>query len=278
MLVRRRWQSAGRYGAHCVIIDYRIANELKFTFRDILNELASVGDIPLPDAGANIYNKNKRERGSDEPVSSSSQLAQSSMIGVGDQRPIAGRKSLVGTTQLGRHPQQPQALGTSPAASLPSGLPYGTEQLGGLGRVPMQWTTGAAGAPAAAAQAAAGGVYGAAAQTAMPDINIFDMYNTSEQQMNYIPMMDQGYGAPPASSQQQQQQHRAQHGQQQQANVMQGNYMAMEGQMAPMTEALNMWSRCTSYIRVRWLRSVFCTPADELLLFFQHRGLGIVPQ
>lgn len=175
------------------IADHQVATEV-ILHRDILNELASVSHIPLPDTGTNIYNKNKRERGSDELVSSSSLLTQSSMINVGDQRPIAGRKSLVGSS----HPQQQQTLGTLPAASLPSGLPYGTEQLGGLGGVPMQWSTGAP--PPTSSAETAGGVYGAA-PTTMPDINIFDMYmNNSEQQINHVPIMDEGYGVPSVPS------------------------------------------------------------------------------
>lgn len=133
---------------------------------------------------------NKRERGSDSPMSSAGTppaMPPAQILDGG--RLIAGRRALGNFS-----PSMPATAGTTAAANA-GGLPYGTEQLAatdpGLG---IQWMSPAGGAGAAP-------MYGNAplqpGQGAMPNLNIFDLFEPEDAAQLYsngLPMA--GYGVP----------------------------------------------------------------------------------
>lgn len=130
-----RWMSAGRlwYVTPCLIIrQLEVTDPLRY--RDILNELASVGELPP----AENANNNKRERGSDSPMSSAISSApspadsfrQSSSPALSDpRRPIAGRRSLGSTPTLSVSQAPSVASSSTSPSNVPGGLPRGSEPL-----------------------------------------------------------------------------------------------------------------------------------------------------
>ncbi|KAI5115861.1 hypothetical protein M0805_001580 [Coniferiporia weirii] len=226
---------------------------------DVLNELACAGDIPV-DKGTPP--SNKRERESDSPISNGSSPALSQMVPPiipESARAIAGRRSF---GSLPGHPtSQPKALpvvSTSTAGS--NRATYNTEQLahtknnmvGGPGNVPLSWMpahTSQHGAPmphgaGAGNPAGFGDQTSVFSQNAMPNLNIFDLFQSDPQMFN-MPMMGQNFtpGMPPAGPGM----HAEKVGPYGQpisgppGNIQEG-YGQPDGPMPPVNEALQMWS------------------------------------
>ena len=194
----------GPIGSVCLtIVAYSFTSSFSTAGRlyDILNELACAGEIPVDKATPPP--SNKRERGSDSPVSTASSPPAAATPPDGP-RPIASRRNL------------PSGV-TTPAGSQiagAGGLPYDTAYLGSAnlemvaGMMPPatssnmggQWVTqqqtqtqtvpvpGVGSSSTADAQQQ--NIY--TSQTAMPNLNIFDFFQ-SDPQLFSMPMMDQGY-------------------------------------------------------------------------------------
>lgn len=189
---------------------------------------------------------NKRERGSDSPVSNGSSHFPSASLNLDGTRPIAGRRNL----------GVPQAPSPSEVAGV-GGLPYDTEHLAranpelipgmqGQASMGLPWMhnsagMGGQGGGSGAQQqlfGAGSAVSGASAgPNAMPSLNIFDLFQ-AEQQLFNVPMVGQetgldgqggvAYGAGGAGGRMPQE----------------GGYAQQmdSAAMASMNEALQMWS------------------------------------
>ena len=187
---------------------------------DILNELACAGDIPLDKATPPP--NNKRERGSDSPISNEASPSPSQVPIQDGARPVAGRRNLSAFSS---------SFSAHAAAS--SGLPYDTEQLSRANPelVPNLHTSGVNGAgnnnnnnnnnslsvPWLSSTQVPGGGGGAPPPTGsnsvdqmfgtssnvngMPNLNIFDLFQSDPQMFN-VPMLDnqQGYHLPTVNS------------------------------------------------------------------------------
>lgn len=180
---------------------------------------------------------NKRERGSDSPVSNGSSTHLPSLNPDGS-RPIAGRRSI----GMGNIPQAPSP---SDVAGV-GGLPYDTEHLAranpdmipgmqGHGNMEMQWMQHGGSAASGQQQLFGPGTAGANGPNAMPNLNIFDLFQT-EQQLFNVPMMGQGPAGAEGSTF---------NGGSRGAMQQEGGGYAPQmdsAAMASMNEALQMWS------------------------------------
>ncbi|KAL5525563.1 hypothetical protein ACEPAG_6899 [Sanghuangporus baumii] len=226
---------------------------------DILNELACAGEIPVDKATPPATNK--RERGSDSPVStSSSPKINPSHDGP---RPVAGRRSINSTPGVA---QAPSPAGSQIAGA--GGLPYDTaylasanlEMVAGMSptanNMGLPWSSSQQQPQASASNACPNNLADTqqnmfASQTAMPNLNIFDFFQSDPQLFN-MPIMDQGYVPSICASSQQQQQ--------QQPGVpvdkaapYGNNYGPIDGQIPSVNEALQMWSTApTSFDMDDW--------------------------
>ena len=228
---------------------------------DILNELACAGDIPV-DKTTPPPQSNKRERGADSPASTGSSPGLSQRhINPDGSRPIAGRRGLgsvsaVSTAGVAKAPSP----GSSSLAAGAGGLPYDTEY---LARANLEFVAGmpatnngmelswlsTSQTPQAQSMPASGvagsqqqqPAYSSGASTSansMPNLNIFDLFQTEPQLFN-MPTMDQGYVPNMAAPQQA--------GPSADATSSYGgrlpeNYGQMEGSVPSVNEALQMWS------------------------------------
>lgn len=219
---------------------------------DILNELAWAGDIPVDKATPPP--NNKRERGADSPASngSSPTLSQTPMNPDGS-RLIAGRRSL-GSVQGTGVAKAPSPAASSLAARA-GGLPYDTEYLARANlelvagmpatnnNMELPWLSASQPQAQASSSSVLGGgqqpIFAPNASTstnAMPNLNIFDLFQTEPQLFN-MPTMEQGYVPNMSTSA----------GPSADATPPYGgrlpeNFGQMDGSMPPVNEALQMWS------------------------------------
>ena len=160
-----------------------------------MNELSTVGELPPP---ANTGN-NKREHGSDSPISTAptppDSLRQSSSPALSDaQRPIAGRRSL-GTTPTPSHPtsQAPSVSSPSPAV-IAGGLATPDIAGGGvqlLNNMTMQTLSAASSSSSSNPPwmtDSANGIVQAPLPFGgnMPNLNIFDLFQTDPSMFNML--------------------------------------------------------------------------------------------
>jgi len=101
-----RWHSAGRLWYNSSNNAYVVLLFILW-FRDILYELASVGDLPLPQGSP--YSSNKRERNSDSPISMGEDACRLPKKGLMDrERTVAGSKRVNKIKEQGHSNRQSQ--------------------------------------------------------------------------------------------------------------------------------------------------------------------------
>lgn len=216
--------------------------------------MASVGDLPID------RSNNKRERGADSPLSNASSPGNTGQLPSlsgppGTHRPIAGRRSIGSTSALpsgsSRSPSVMSSM-ASPAATQ-NGLPYGSRQLasgsaelGGLPTGDMSWLNHG-NSPANSATPASTHGTDLGPQTpmfggnSMPNLNIFDLFQSDASQMFNMPMLDQNFSPGMTATQP----HKAPSFGTPEADVAAQAFGSLAG-VGSVNEALQMWSSAPS--------------------------------